>query len=227
MKIFLRTSVNIVLTLSLIAIIHSCKKDDNNPIKDGDGNVYTYVKIGTQVWLGENLKTTRYNDNSSLPLVTDPNSWIGLTSPGYCWYNNDATANKKTYGAFYNWYAVNTSKLCPRGWHVPSAADWDILINYLGGESVAGGKMKEEGLTHWLNPNAGATNETGLTALPAGNRDHLGQFTSLGSVASWWSPSDYDPNSIYVYTATYYNSYITSDLNFKYMGLSVRCIKDN
>ena len=118
---------------------------------------------------GRNLKTTKYNDGTSIPNVTNDTSWSNLTTGAYCWYNNDVSY-KNPYGALYNWYAVNTGKLAPKGWHVPSDAEWTTLITYLGGESIAGGKLKEAGTTHWLSPNTEATNSTGFSALPGGRR---------------------------------------------------------
>ena len=122
--------------MGLVLILsYGCTKDNNNnpssSITDTDGNVYTSVAIGTQVWMVENLKTTKYNDNSAIPLVTDNTAWGNLSTSGYCWYSNDI-ANKTAYGALYNWYAVNTSKLCPTGWHVPIDAEWKILERNLG-----------------------------------------------------------------------------------------------
>jgi len=122
----------------------SCKKKDNNnptpsTVTDIDGNVYHIVAIGTQVWMAENLKTTKYNDGTFIPLVTDSTAWGNLSTPGYCWYNNDAATYKNTYGALYNWFTVNTGKLSPKGWHIPSDTEWETLITYLGGESLAGG----------------------------------------------------------------------------------------
>ena len=140
----------------------------SNTVTDIDGNVYHTVKIGTQVWMVENLKTTKYNDGTPIPLVTANSSWAILTTPGYCFYNNDANVNKATYGAMYNWYIVNTGKLCPAGWHVPIDAEWTTLTNYLGSENAAGGKLKEFGISHWVTPNDGTTNSSGFTALPAG-----------------------------------------------------------
>ena len=155
---------------AFILLISSCSNNNIvNPAPtpltatDIDGNVYHTVTIGTQIWMVENLKTTRYNDGSPIPFVTDSSSWSNLTTPGYCWYNNDTT-NKNTYGALYNWFAVNTGKLAPTGWHVPTDDEWTTLTTYLGGESIAGGKLKETGTTHWRTPNAGATNEIGFTA---------------------------------------------------------------
>ena len=120
-------------------------------VTDDDGNVYHSVTIGTQVWMVENLKTTKYNDGTSIPLVTDATDWHNLLTPGYCWNNNDEATYKATYGALYNWYTVNTGNLCPTGWHVPGDAEWTTLTTYLGGEDVAGGKLKEVGITHWLD----------------------------------------------------------------------------
>ena len=142
----------------------------SSSIKDIEGNVYKTIAIGKQVWMTENLKTTKFNDGTSIPMVTENEAWIKLTTPAYSWYNNDSTANKNTYGALYNWYTVKTNKLCPAGWHVPTDAEWVALITYLEGFTVAGGKMKEKGIEHWKSPNEGATNETGFTALPGGYR---------------------------------------------------------
>lgn len=132
-------------------------------IADADGNTYKIIKIGDQVWTAENLRTTRYNDGTEIPLVTDYTAWTNLTTPAYAWTNNDI-GNKSVYGALYNWFAVKTCKLCPSGWHVPTDAEWTILENHLGGISVAGGKMKETGTEHWFAPNTDATNESGFTA---------------------------------------------------------------
>ena len=135
-----------------------------------DGNTYNTIMIGTQTWMKENLKTTTFNDGTSIPLETDATKWAALTSSGYCYYNNDEATYKDTYGVLYNWYTVNTGKLCPSGWHIPIEADWTNLTTFLGGENGAGGKLKESGTSHWINPNSGATNETKFTALPGGER---------------------------------------------------------
>ena len=141
---------------------------DYSIIADIDGNIYNTVIIGTQVWMKENLKATKLNDGTNILLETDNATWISLTDPAYCWYNNDASSYKNTYGALYNWFTVETGKLCPTGWHVPSDAEWFTLIDFLGGESVAGGKLKEIGNTHWNSPNTGATDEYGFTAITLG-----------------------------------------------------------
>jgi uncharacterized protein (TIGR02145 family) len=202
-------------------------------VKDIDGNIYKNVKIGTQVWMTENLKTMKYNDGTSITLVTDEKAWNALTTPAYCWYKNDAAANKNKYGALYNWYTVSTNKLCPRGWHVPTNEEWRILTTYLGGENIAGGKLKEKGTIHWENPNTGATNESGFTALPGGERKYDGAFDNSGSNVGffrsngcWWSSTEQ-----YAFNAYYLRLYsslsnVYNSLSVKQSGYSVRCMKD-
>jgi uncharacterized protein (TIGR02145 family) len=199
-------------------------------VTDADGNIYNTVTIGTQVWMASNLKVTKLNDNSAIPQVPDNTTWANLSTPSYCWYNNDATTNKSTYGALYNWYTVNTGKLCPIGWHVPTDAEWTILTNYLGGLGVAAGKLKEAGTDHWATPNSDATNSTGFTALPGGNRyvNSLGTgFQSIGSMGSWWSSTVYDLTNTWVKIMVY-NYSTLSDRNAydKRQGNSVRCMKN-
>ena len=128
-------------------------------VNDVDGNTYNVVAIGTQVWMAENLKTTKYKNGTAIPLITDLTAWMSLTTPGYCWYD-------ATYGALYNFYTLSTGSLCPTGWHIPSDAEWTTLTDYLGGETVAGGKLKETGTAHWTTPNSGATNAFGFKGLP-------------------------------------------------------------
>ncbi len=163
----------------------------SNILTDHDGNVYKTFLIGTQTWMAENLKTTKLNDGTSIPLVIDTTSWSNLATPAYCWYNNDPDY-KNPYGALYNWYTVNTGKLCPTGWHVPSDTEWTMMTNYLGGESLAGGKLKST--SGWNNPNTGATNETGFTAIPGGNRISSpgALFYGLGDMGCWWTSESID-----------------------------------
>jgi len=197
--------------------------------KDQDGNFFSTVTIGTQVWMAENLKTTKYNDNTNIPLVTDGTTWKTLITPGYCWYNNDATTYKSTYGALYNWYAVNTAKLCPTGWHVPSEAEWTTLTDYLGGQNLAGFKLKETGTTHWEAPNTGATNETGFTALPGGYRsssiDNNGAFYYILTNGFWWSSKEFPTSNAWNRYVSSYDSYFYSGDRAKQYGISVRCVK--
>jgi uncharacterized protein (TIGR02145 family) len=196
-------------------------------IADVDGNIYNTVTIGTQVWMAENLKTTKFNDNTDIPSITDNAAWSTLLSPGYCWFNNDQTSYKATYGALYNWYTANTGLLCPTGWYVPSDADWTELLNSLGDENFAGGKLKEAGITHWQSPNSGATNESGFTALPGGNRKEDGTFYDVGNFGYWWSSTKYYyPIAFLRYL--YYNSSTFNKVSYdKKNGFSVRCLKND
>jgi uncharacterized protein (TIGR02145 family) len=195
-------------------------------VGDVDGNVYNTVIIGTQTWMAENLKTTKYNDGTSISLVTDGTAWTNLSTQGFSWYNNDAATNKDLYGALYNWYSVITGKLCPAGWHVPTDTEWTILTTWLGGETVAGGKLKETGTTHWTTPNTGATNESGFTALPGGYRSSTGPFANIGINGSWWSSTEQSPSSAW-YRYMYNNfSEVSRPSTLKQNGMSVRCIKD-
>jgi uncharacterized protein (TIGR02145 family)/uncharacterized repeat protein (TIGR02059 family) len=195
-------------------------------VNDNDGNVYNTIVIGTQEWLRENLRTSKYNDGSSIPLVTDNTAWSNLITPGYCWSNNDAATYKATYGALYNWYTVNTGKLCPTGWHIPSDAEWTTLTTYLGGENVAGGKLKETGTAHWYSPNAGATNETNFTALPGGSRDFDGSFYGIGNYGDWWSSTESNTDIAWDWGMYYLDSNVYRDYYDKRDGFSVRCVRD-
>jgi uncharacterized protein (TIGR02145 family) len=200
---------------------------DTVTVADIDGNRYKTVLIGTQRWMAENLKSTKSNDNTIIPLVTDDSEWETLASPGYCWYDNDATSYKTTYGALYNWYAVNTGKLCPTGWHVSTDAEWTTLTSYLGDESVAGGKLKETGTTHWSTPNTGGTNKSGFTALPGGYRATDGTYYNIGYHGEWWSSTERD---ILLAWERYMSFNISSIMIFGYPkqeGHSIRCLKDN
>ncbi len=216
----------------LLILTNGCKKDDpNSPIETGtvtdiDGNVYHTVTIGTQTWMAENLKVTKYRNGDSIPNVTDGDEWYHLSTGAYCDYENTAS-NSSVYGKLYNWYAVADSRdIAPNGWHVASNAEWTTLTTYLVGEDVAGGMLKEKGTAHWLSPNEGATNETGFSALPGGYY-YGGSFGGLGSYGSWWSSTEYSSddrawhrtvNSIYgrMGRSYYYQS----------SGFSVRCLKD-
>ena len=195
-------------------------------LTDIDNNVYKTIQIGSQVWMAENLKTTKYKDGTSIPLVTDDATWTNLSTPGYCWYNNDAASNKNIYGALYNWYTVNTGKLCPTGWHVSSDAEWITLSNYLGGESITGVKIKETGTVHWWNPNAGATNESGFTALGSGYRHLYASFVNLGVTVSWWTTLADTANDAWDRGTSYMANYIDRSSFNKRYGFSVRCLKD-
>jgi uncharacterized protein (TIGR02145 family) len=231
MKAIVNTKIRTIIFICVsLMLLSNCRKDNNttgiqNTIIDIDSNVYKTIIIGTQLWMAEDLKTTKYNDGTPIPNVTDNAAWSKLTIGAYCWYNND-TSNKTTYGALYNWYAINTGKLCPKGWHVPTVLEWNTLINYLGSDSVAGGKLKEIDTLHWLSPNLGATNRTGFTALPGGCRNYKGEFVTIGLYACLWSSIEKDNLNAFYKIILFYNSAIENYSYNKTCGFSVRCIKD-
>jgi len=199
-------------------------------VKDIDGNVYKTVKIGKQTWMAENLKTTRYNDGTAVPLITDAAAWanrdsIALTTPAYYWYDNDTTY-KNIYGALYNGYTVKTGRLCPDGWHVPTDAEWSELTTYLGGEGIAGGKLKEAGTTHWEAPNTAATNETGFNALPGGYRFMDGTFKLVNGGGNWWSSTGYNTERTWFRGMNNNIELVIKGPLEKPVGVSVRCIKN-
>jgi uncharacterized protein (TIGR02145 family) len=209
----------------LIICFSGCRKDDDSGIiTDADGNAYKSVKIGTQVWMSKNLKTTKYNDGTDIPYVTDQTEWSKIITPAYCWYANYDVDNKATYGALYNFYTINTGKLCPSGWHVPSTYEWETLTVYLGDVMYAGEALKEAGTAHWQEPNS-ATNTSGFTALPGGARYSTG-FNGLTWYGNWWSKTSFDSVSAYSWMMDYQHDWFSySNLN-KVTGASVRCIQD-
>jgi len=211
-------------------------------VADIEGNVYPTVKIGTQIWMAENLKVTKYNDGTAIPNVTDNTAWAGLTTGAYCWYNNDATANKATCGALYNWYALNTNKLAPVGWHVATDAEWTTLENYLvaNGFSYDGtttGNNIAKSLaatTSWnISSKQGAVgkpdysanrNITGFTALAGGTRNNEGLYLHINDYGYWWITNDI-ASEIAWYRGMFYNyDYVFSNTLNKHFGSSVRCI---
>ena len=194
-------------------------------LKDADGNIYSIVNIGKQEWMAEDLKTTKFNDGKKITLLTDDKKWKQLKTPAYCWFDNDST-NNINYGALYNWYAVNTKKLCPMGWHVPSDIEWGTMINSLGDIDTRADKLKVTGNDFWKGTLSTATNETGFSALPGGMRFDAGPFPLFGrNYAVWWSSTG--SNNF----AWNRGLYITSSKTFRghedmRSGFSVRCIKD-
>jgi uncharacterized protein (TIGR02145 family) len=200
---------------------------------DVDSNEYKTINIGTQVWMAENLRSTKYIDSSNIPLVLNNSVWTNLTTSGFCWYNNDEATYKNVFGALYNGYAVKTGKLCPSGWHVPLKNEWMILAAFVDDN---GGKLKEVGFAHWDNPNRGATNESGFTALGGGFRSSGGIFYSFRQAGFWWSATectecielsdwifiDYWDFSLGAWSSGY--GYQHDNMLY---GYSIRCIKDN
>jgi uncharacterized protein (TIGR02145 family) len=173
--------------------------------------------------MAENLNETTYNDGSEIPFVTDNTQWRNLTTPAYCYYLG---GDVNTYGALYNFYVINNTKnICPEGWHVPARSDWLNLIEAMGGENVAGGKLKEETLVHWVNPNTGATNISGFTGLPGGYRNDNGQTYMQGTLGVWWT-APYGTMAIYFQLHTLSNGATLMDTQALMEGYSIRCRKN-
>jgi len=192
-------------------------------VRDIDNNRYDIVTIGDQVWMAENLRVTRYNDGTTIPLAIDSASWGW--SPAYTWYNNSSS----DYGALYTYFTVadtNSRNVCPVNWHVPSDAEWTILYNELG--DMAGNKIKETGITHWVFPNIQASNQSGFAAIPGGLRDAYSRsFFNIGHTAYWWSSTSFVPD----YTAWSWfvqdeSDHLVKNNFVKSFGFSVRCLKD-
>ncbi len=193
---------------------------------DTISNHYSVVQIGTQMWMAENLKTTKYRNGDSIPNVTDNTQWGNLTTGAYCDYDN-TQGNSIIYGKLYNWYAVADSlNLCPTGWHVPTDAEWTILTTYLGGESFAGGKLKDICKALWDSPNIDATNETGFTGLPGGYRIGNGIFDDISHSGSWWSSTESSANYAWFRYMKDYDGYVMRYGYDKDFGFSVRCVKN-
>jgi len=232
----------------LLMFASSCTEEDSsNTVTDIEGNVYHTVKIGTQTWMVENLKTTKYNDGTSIPNITDGTTWLNLTTPGYCFYNNDA-ANKTTYGALYNWYTVNSSKLAPTGWHVPTDAEWTTLENYLiangynydgttTGNNIAKSLAAPTGWSTSINIGAigndlTKNNTSGFAGLPGGccgvrvTFDGNEIFDGIGYFGHWWSSTEDYANGAWLRYMTSDGSDVSSYYNDKQYGFSVRCIRD-
>jgi uncharacterized protein (TIGR02145 family) len=202
------------------------------------------VTIGTQIWSSTNLDVTTYRDGTPIPQVTDPTQWANLTSGAWCYYNNDP-ANGATYGKLYNWYAVAgihdaaslndpsvRKQLAPQGWHIPSDAEWTSLTTFLGGESIAGDKMKSTGTIQagtglWQSPNTSATNESGFSGLPAGYRYVIGTFYDIGYNGHWWSSSENNTTIAWYRWLNCINGFVDRDNDGnKTYGFSVRCLRD-
>lgn len=199
-------------------------------VSDIDGNSYKTIPVGPLVWMAQNLKTTKFKDGTNIPIVKEYVDWTNSLAPGYCWYDNNDSVYKDIYGAFYNWFAVSTGQLCPDGWHVPSDAEWQLLIDYLGGERKAGSKLKEAATNNWILSNKDATNESGFTGLPAGLRNaNDGTFYGQGSIGAWWTTTE---TSASLFGAAW-SRWVHGDTTvvsrkeiYKKDGFTVRCVKN-
>ncbi len=201
---------------------------ETGTVTDIDGNTYKTVKIGNQEWMAENLKVTHYRNGEAIPNVSSNAEWASLKTGAQCAYNNDA-GNVSTYGRLYNWIAVNdSSNIAPEGWHVPTDEEWQQLVDYLGGETVAGGKLKESGTSHWNIPNTDATNESGFSGLPGGYRfDSNGVYYLMGYFAHFWSSSEFNSYNAWNRKLNNYHSIVNRNINIIRFGFSVRCVKDS
>jgi uncharacterized protein (TIGR02145 family) len=237
MKPPIKTALAAMLLLAI-----SCKKEstlqsshDKNSqdqiVEINDPGVQASIKIGTQKWMTRNLNVTHYRNGDLIPHVTDPTKWASLTTGAWCYYKNDH-ANGAIYGKLYNWYAVNDPRgLAPAGWHIPSDSEWTVLSTHLGGDAVAGGKLKDTGTIEagtglWYAPNTGATNKTGFTGLPGGYRKTNGGFDYMGYYGYWWSSTEGNTRDAWVRALNRYVSTIDRYNYNKRLGFSVRCIKD-
>jgi uncharacterized protein (TIGR02145 family) len=199
---------------------------------DQEGNLYKTIVIGTQEWMAENLNTSIYRNGDAIPTNLDDGTWQNTTSGAWAYYNNDPSY-ACPYGKLYNWYAcVDARQLCPVGWHVPTDAEWTVLTDFLGGEAIAGGKMKTTGTIEaatglWYSPNTSATNSSGFSGSPGGFRvSGDGVYSSYGITGFWWSISEIDATlALHRYLDESSNS-VGRLQNRKRSGYSVRCLKD-
>lgn len=228
MKLFLLIGI-------LILMSAGCGNDNDgssntlpiNPtLTDIDGNEYNQVTIGTQVWIQENLKVTRYRDGSSISHITSDDEWEKTGKGAWCYYENDA-GYAPEYGCLYNWYAASDSRnVCPLGWHVPTNDEWKTLLTFLGGWEHAGGKLKEAGTAHWAAPNTGATNESGFTGLPGGSRVNGGIFNNDIDLYGWWWSSTMPDNFAFALGLYYEVAWADHTELSPSWGLSIRCIQN-
>ena len=231
-----------------LLLTEGCLKDEDTPavlspitfspdvtyetVTDIDGNVYKTVTIGTQTWMAENLRTTKYRNGEAIPNVKDATEWKNLKTAAFCDYGNTGSKDSiAVFGLLYNWYAASDSRnIAPEGWHIPSDAEWSTLTTLLV-DSLAGGKLKEADIIHWTNAtgiNAGATNETGFTAIPAGNRSYesAATFASLNYNGFWWSSTEFSATDAWFRVITSGYKSVGRKSHKKFDGFSLRCVKD-
>jgi uncharacterized protein (TIGR02145 family) len=210
----------------------SCKDDKEEPepevtVTDVDGNLYHGVKIGTKIWMVENLQVRHYRNGDPIPVVTGTTEWATLTTGACCWYNNDSATYNNPYGRLYNWHAVNDPRgLAPEGWHVASKSEIDKLIESAGGFNEAGGNIKVQGTNYWNEPNTGATNKYGFSAYPGGMRYQDGSFLSLHNLGYWWSSTEIVSTMANHLRLSNGNPYASTFDEAKVCGQAIRCVKD-
>jgi uncharacterized protein (TIGR02145 family) len=224
---FLSARVYAQVVLPAYQGTHYQKATNCGTITDYDGNVYQTVIIGDQCWMKENLKTTKYKDGTSIPYVPNSSNWIHLSTPGYCWFNNDQTSFKDTYGALYNWHAVNTGNLCPNGWHVSSDAEFTELTDYIASNGHSGTEATALKSTSGWNDSGNGTDNFGFSALPGGYRHYnTGDFWYAGDYGDWWCATGYDATTAWMRSINSLDNGVLRSPYHKSLGFSVRCIKD-
>ena len=228
-----------LIIVELIIIFTSCCKIDHlGTVKDIDGNVYQTVVIGNYEWMAENLKTTTYNNGTEIPNITENSDWASLSSGAYCWYNNNAN-NADTYGALYNWYAINMGNLCPDGWRASTDDEWKYLEGYVDNQYVAGDSVWDNpgGRGHdagqrlkvaagW-NPGWNGMDEFGFSALPGGEHLIDSGFFVLNRNGFWWCSTEYDTSHAWYRSMIYSFEEVFRYNHDKRFGFSVRCLRDN
>ena len=241
-----KSLLSTILSVSIIVVSSAFTTLAKETVTDADGNVYTIVTIGDQVWTVENLRTTKFNDGTPIPLITDESEWSTYDDdkkPACCWYEND-TGKKETYGALYNWYAVNTGKLAPKGWHVSTDSEWMELERYLTGNGYNSDETKEDrkiaksmaAEAEWawgstndpcaIGNNLSKNNKSGFSALPGGFRLISGNFRNIGTTGRWWSATEYDTSRAWRYNLRYDSGNLNRAYYFKGCGFSVRLLRD-
>ena len=194
---------------------------------DQEGNSYATVVIGTQEWMAENLRSSTYANGDTIPKVANANQWTQLTTGAWVHYGNNSNYDIPR-GKLYNWYTIaDPRNVCPTGWRVPTDAEWTVLTDYLGGMSVAGGKMKSTGTEIWIAPNGGATNESGFSGLPGGFRSSIdGTYGYINGNAWWWSASEAGEDIAWIRNVSIYFETIDRGAFNLNNGISVRCLRD-
>ena len=236
-------SISIFGILLVLFAIHGCNPVSEpkfgETVTDVDGNVYHTVTLGSQTWMTENLRTTHFRDSTAITLITDSAAWGNSTSAGYCWYKNDSVSNKSSYGALYNWYAVNSGKLAPKGWHVASADEWLTLENNVSSYISTSKTLAKvlASVSGWSRSLSSGTvgnypainNASGFNALAGGYRiNYKNSFSKMDSVGAWWTSTQSDTVRYAVGMFIRNDQSIVEQRAYsKWCGFSVRCVKDN
>ena len=235
-------SIFLLQIICALSLFFSCTPEliPSGFVRDFEGNKYRTVQIGEQTWMAENLRSRFYADGIPIPKKNSAEwSTLSLSDKAYCWISDDSTW-MQPYGVLYTWAAAmhgidgcdeipsGVQGVCPSGWHIPSNSEWMVLIDYLGGYKIAGGKLKESGTLHWNEPNNGATNETGFSAVASGERDASGWDNTYKDRCAIWSTTKEPTRPENSFILVIYNDDIEGRLYVagQNSGNSVRCLKD-